>query len=142
MTVKAILKDKGNAVYTMPPSATLAEVARELATRRIGAVVIMEGERLAGIVSERDMVRALATDGAAALDAPASSAMTQAVQTCRLDDLIDEVMEKMTASRFRHMPVLEDGKLVGLVSIGDVVKQRIEEALRERDDMRAYILST
>ncbi|MEM0908334.1 MAG: CBS domain-containing protein [Pseudomonadota bacterium] len=142
MTVKTILDEKGNAVFSMPPSATLAEVASELASKRIGALLIMEGETLSGILSERDVVRALAKDGAAALSAPTSHYMTQAVETCGIDDLIDDVMERMTAARFRHLPVVDDGKVIGLVSIGDVVKQRIEAAVRERDDMRAYILSS
>jgi CBS domain-containing protein len=141
MTVQQILKMKGNAVFTMAPTATLAEVARELHSRKIGAVVILDGERLAGILSERDIVRLVAERGAKALDVPASSAMTQRVETCGCDDLVDEVMARMTNSRFRHLPVVHEGRLVGLVSIGDVVKQRIDEAIREADSMRDYIHS-
>lgn len=141
MTVKQILDEKGRDIFAMGPQATLGEVAAELTARRVGAVLIMEGQHLAGILSERDLVRAIASRGADALSAPASSIMTQSVQTCGLDDLIDDLMERMTASRFRHLPVVDEGKVIGLVSIGDVVKQRIEEAVRERDDMRAYIHS-
>ncbi len=141
MTVKQILDEKGRDIFAMGPEATLGEVAAELTARRVGAVLIMEGQHLAGILSERDLVRAIASRGAEALSAPASSIMTQSVQTCGLDDLIDDLMERMTASRFRHLPVVDEGRVVGLVSIGDVVKQRIEEAVRERDDMRAYIHS-
>ena len=141
MTVKTILNEKGRKVFSMAPSSTLKEVIGELAERRIGAVLMVEGEHLAGILSERDVVRALAEKGEEALRASASSIMTQKVETCGLDDLIDDVMERMTASRFRHMPVVDAGKLIGLVSIGDVVKQRIEEAVRERDQMREYIHS-
>lgn len=142
MTVKAILQEKGGDVFTMTPDATLAEVARELTARKIGAVVIMHGDTLAGILSERDVVRHIAAKGADALGATASSAMTQTVETCALDDLIDDVMARMTRSRFRHLPVVHEGRLAGLVSIGDVVKRRIEEAVRERDEIRDYILST
>jgi len=142
MTVRSILNEKGGDVFTMAPDAALSEVVAELAKRKIGAVLIMDGDRLAGILSERDVVRVLAAQGAGALQATASTVMTSAVETCGMDDLIDDVMERMTRSRFRHMPVVDAGTLVGLVSIGDVVKRRIEEALRERDDMRAYIMST
>ncbi|MEM9222175.1 MAG: CBS domain-containing protein [Pseudomonadota bacterium] len=142
MTVKAILDGKGGAVFSMAPRATIAEVAGELSTRRIGAVLITEGEAVVGILSERDVVRAIAERGAAALEEPAAQVMTQKVETCRRDDLIHDVMERMTAARFRHMPVVEEGRLIGLISIGDVVKHRIEEAERESDEMRAYISST
>lgn len=142
MTVKTILDQKGSAVFSMPPTATIADVTRELATRKIGAVLIMDGDQLVGILSERDVVRTLASEGPAALDSPASSVMTQRVETCAIDDLIHDLMERMTQSRFRHMPVVNEGKVVGLISIGDVVKQRIEAAVRERDEMRNYILST
>ena len=142
MTVKAILDQKGRDIFVMGPDATLAEVAAELTARRVGAVMIMEGnDHLAGILSERDLVRAIASRGAAALSAAASSVMTQTVQTCTIDDLIEDVMERMTASRFRHMPVVDEGRVIGIISIGDVVKLRIEEAVRERDDMRNYIHS-
>ncbi|WMS42505.1 CBS domain-containing protein [Acuticoccus sp. MNP-M23] len=141
MTVKAVLNEKGGSVFSMSPDATLADVVRELAARKVGAVLITEGDHLAGILSERDVVRVLAKAGADALKTSASSVMTAKVETCGLDDMIDDVMERMTSSRFRHMPVVDGGSLVGVVSIGDVVKRRIEEAVRERDQMREYIHS-
>jgi len=141
MSVKAILNEKGGDVFSMSPDATLSDVVKELAARKIGAVLITEGDHLAGILSERDVVRVVAKAGPAALDAAASSVMTAKVETCGLDDMIDDVMERMTASRFRHMPVVEGGRVIGVISIGDVVKQRIEEAVRERDNMREYIHS-
>lgn len=141
MTVQQILKMKGSAVFTMPTTATLASVAWELNSRKIGAVVILDREQIVGMLSERDIVRVIAERGAKALDVPASTAMTQRVEICGCDDLVDDLMARMTNSRFRHMPVVHEGKLVGLVSIGDVVKQRIDEAVREADHMRDYIHS-
>lgn len=142
MTVRAILKGKAEGVFSVPPQISVAEVARELTEKRVGAVLVMEGDRLAGILSERDVVRVLAAKGAEALAHTASSVMTHSVQTCGVDDMIDDVMERMTNSRFRHMPVVNEGKVIGLVSIGDIVKKRIEDADREREEMRAYIMST
>ncbi|MEM8852724.1 MAG: CBS domain-containing protein [Pseudomonadota bacterium] len=139
MTVKAILREKGSKVFTMTPTATLAEVAKELSERRIGAVLLMQGETLKGIISERDIVRAVAQTGPSALDDAAEASMTKRVETCGLDDPIDTVMGRMTQSRFRHMPVVEEGRLIGLVSIGDVVKRRIQEAVQESEELRAYI---
>lgn len=142
MIVKDILSQKGNDVFSMTPEAALEDVVRELSTRRIGAVIIRDGEQIAGILSERDVVRHVADHGAAALTMPASSAMTRKVETCGIDDFIDDVMARMTTSRFRHMPVLHQGRLAGIVSIGDVVKLKIEQVVRETDDMRAYISQT
>jgi len=141
MTVRAVLRDKGDEIFSMPPTATVQQVAEELTRRRVGAVVILDGDRLVGILSERDIVRSIARRGEKALEMSAASVMTAEVETCRLDDPIDDVMHRMTGSRFRHMPVVEEGRLVGLVSIGDVVKRRIDEALRERDEVTAYIHS-
>lgn len=141
MTVKAVLRTKGGEVFSMPPQATLQEVSEELSRRKVGAVVILDGEELVGILSERDIVRTIARKGARALELPATAAMTAKVETCRLDDKAVDVMARMSASRFRHMPVVEDGRLIGLVSIGDVVKRRIDEALQERDEIKAYIHS-
>jgi CBS domain-containing protein len=141
MTVRAVLREKGDAVFSMPPEASLQQVAEELARRRVGAVVVLDGDQLVGILSERDLVRVVARNGQKALDQPATAAMTAAVETCALDDPIDDVLARMTASRFRHMPVMEGSRLIGLVSIGDVVKRRIEEALRERDEVTEYIRS-
>lgn len=139
MTVGHILADKGREVFTQSPDATLETVAKELAHHGIGAVVIMRGDRVAGMLSERDIVRELARRGTGVLDTPVSSAMTSKVITCTLQDTVDQVMQKMTAGRFRHLPVIEKGKLVGIVSIGDVVKRRMAEIEAEAHQMREYI---
>ena len=139
MTVQRILDDKGREVTTVAPDATIAEVAALLSGRRIGSVVVMDGERVGGILSERDIVRALAAEGAAALQRRARDYMTSRVMTCRLQDPIADVMQQMTTGRFRHLPVVENGRLVGIVSIGDVVKQRIAEVEFEANEMKRYI---
>ena len=143
MHVAAILNDKGRAVETVGAGVTLAEIVSRLVQRRIGAVVV-EGARgeVAGIVSERDIVRALASDGAAVLAWPASRVMTRHVVTASESDTIDELMSRMTEHRFRHLPVVEGGKLVGIVSIGDVVKHRVAEVELEASAMRDYISAT
>jgi len=142
MFVSDILSQKGGLVYTVTPGTTLAQVSRQLSTRRIGSVLVVDRlDRVAGIVSERDLVHALATDGAAALERDASEVMTRNVQTCDPDDSIDHVMEIMTRGRFRHLPVVRRGELLGLVSIGDVVKARLEEASHETEALRAYIVA-
>ena len=139
MTVAAILSNKGRDVITVSPDLSIAEIVRILAERRIGAIVVTDGaNHILGIVSERDVVRALAR-GAAALNGPVSSIMTAKVVTCTDRNTINEVMARMTEGRFRHLPVVEDGQLAGIVSIGDVVKARIEQVEREADEMRAYI---
>lgn len=140
MNVSHILRQKGRDVVTVAPTAGLADVACTLAKRKIGAVVVLgaHGE-VAGILSERDVVRALATDGASALTRTANEYMTRAVATCAETDTIEEIMETMTEGRFRHVPVLEHGKLIGIVSIGDVVKNRIEESEREASALKQYI---
>lgn len=139
MTVAAILSNKGRDVITVSPDLSIADIVRILAERRIGAIVVTDGaNHILGIVSERDVVRALAR-GAAALDGPVSSIMTAKVVTCTDRNTINEVMARMTEGRFRHLPVEEDGQLAGIVSIGDVVKARIEQVEREADEMRAYI---
>lgn len=139
MTVQRILNEKGRDVVTCRAGATLAVVVDTLTRHRIGAVVITEADEIKGIVSERDVVAALATHGRAALDQPAESCMTQDVTTCTPSESIHELMQKMTAGRFRHLPVMEHGKLAGIISIGDVVKKRIEEVEREAEQMREYI---
>jgi CBS domain-containing protein len=142
MNVKTILAAKGGNVIAIEPTATLAAAAKLLAKHRIGAVVINgAGGRLAGILSERDIVRSLAELGAKALDQPVGQVMTREVETCSEDDTVADIMERMTARKFRHLPVLTKGKLVGLVSIGDVVKQRVEEVESESEAMRDYIRS-
>lgn len=140
MNVKAILAAKGGDIVSIEPTADLAAAARLLNARRIGAVVIRgAGARLAGILSERDIVRAVAEQGADALSISVGQAMTRKVTTCGENDSIADIMERMTAGKFRHMPVLRDGELIGLVSIGDVVKQRVEECERDADALRDYI---
>jgi len=140
MNVKTILATKGGDIVTIEPGADLAAAARLLSTHRIGAVLIQgAGGRIAGILSERDIVRALAEHGAAALTLQVAQVMTRNVTTCGEDETIASIMERMTAGKFRHMPVVTNGKLVGLVSIGDVVKQRVGEIERESEAMRDYI---
>jgi CBS domain-containing protein len=140
MFVSDILSQKGGLVFTVTPGTTAAEVAQQLTTRRIGSVLVMgENDTVAGIVSERDLVRALAIHGARALDFEASEIMTRGVTTCDPDDSIERVMELMTRGRFRHLPVVRHGELLGLVSIGDVVKARIEETQHEAEALKAYI---
>jgi CBS domain-containing protein len=142
MTVKAILAAKGGDVVTIDPSMNLAASARVLAERRIGALVVTGADRrVVGILSERDIVQALAAHGAAALDLPLSAVMTRRVMTCTPSDTISSLMERMTEGKFRHLPVLEQGKLAGIVSIGDVVKRRLQEMEREQSALRDYIQS-
>ncbi|HVL73397.1 MAG TPA: CBS domain-containing protein [Beijerinckiaceae bacterium] len=139
MTVERILADKGSEVVTIEPRRSLAEAARLLAERRIGAIVAAEGGRVLGILSERDIVRAVAGKGPSSLDEPVSAHMTAEVFTCTGEMSITEVMEVMTARKFRHMPVVEGGRLVGIVSIGDVVKNRLAELEAEEQALREYI---
>lgn len=140
MTVASILADKGRDVATITAGKTIADAIDLLAKRRIGALVVVEnGDRIVGIVSERDIVRAIAAQGAAALGEPLSAVMTRNVSTCSDGETIDSVMSQMTRGRFRHLPVAAGGRLTGIVSIGDVVKARIEQVEREAQDLRAYI---
>ena len=139
MTVARIINEKGRDVVTTGPAASLAEVAALLSEKRIGAVLVMDGDTLLGILSERDIVRGLARHGGEALNKLASDCMTARVVTCRPEDTINDVMQKMTTGRFRHLPVIENGRLAGLVSIGDIVKRRIEEVEREAEQIREYI---
>lgn len=145
MNVKTILAAKklGGDIIDIEPAADLAAAAKVLAARRIGAVVIRgAGGRLAGILSERDIVRALAEHGSRALTLQVGQVMTREVETCDEDETVAAIMERMTERRFRHMPVMRNGKLVGLISIGDVVRERVEEIERESEAMRDYIQST
>ena len=144
MNVKTILAAKkrnlGGDLISIEPTADLAAAAKLLATHRIGAVVIRgAGGRLAGILSERDIVRALAENGAAGLDITVGQVMTRNVETCGENDSCASIMERMTAGKFRHLPVVDNGRLIGLISIGDVVKQRVEEVESESEAMRDYI---
>ena len=140
MNVAAILKGKGGNVLTARPDTRLEEITQMLAQRRIGAIVVMgQGGRIDGIISERDIIRVVAEQGAKCLLEPVSRTMTRNVETCEVGDTLDELMAKMTAGRFRHLPVLEDGALVGIVSIGDVVKNHIAEVEFEASALRSYI---
>jgi CBS domain-containing protein len=140
MTVRAILEVKGRECTTIAPDATLGEAARLLSQKRIGALVITGPDRrVVGILSERDIVRHVAEKGARALEESVGSVMTREVVTCGEDETIPDLMEKMTARRFRHMPVVEAGRLAGIVSIGDVVKHRLAEMERESEALRQYI---
>jgi CBS domain-containing protein len=140
MTVKDILSTKGSQVLTIEPTATLAAAVKLLAQRRIGALVVTGAEhRIVGIISERDIVRVLGENGTAALDSPVAEVMTRKVVTCGQGETIAEIMERMTGGKFRHVPVVEQGRLVGIVSIGDVVKARLGELEHEHDALRDYI---
>jgi CBS domain-containing protein len=140
MTIRAILALKGRECLTIAPDATLAEAAQLMSKHRIGSLVITGAERrVAGILSERDIVHAMAEKGEPALALPVSSAMTREVVTCGEDETIPDLMRRMTAGRFRHVPVVERGKLAGIVSIGDVVKHRLAELEREHEALREYI---
>jgi CBS domain-containing protein len=140
MTIRAIIAIKGRDCVTVAPDATLSDAAKLLSKHRIGALVITGPERrVVGILSERDIVGRLASLGEAALTQPVSSAMTREVVTCTEDETIPDLMQRMTAGRFRHVPVVERGQLAGIISIGDVVKHRLAELEREHDALREYI---
>lgn len=142
MTVRAILSMKGREVATVSPEVTLQEAAKLLGERRIGALVITSVEsKVAGILSERDIVRAVGIHGEAALNQPVKEYMTKSVVTCTEDDTMNALMTRMTAGRFRHMPVVEEGRLAGIISIGDVVKFRVAEMERESEALKQYILT-
>ena len=142
MTVSIILAGKGRDVVTIEPNANLAAAVELLAEKRIGAVVIVGADRrIVGILSERDIVRALAERGRKALDEPVSAAMTRKVSTCHERETISSIMERMTLGKFRHVPVVDQGRLAGIVSIGDVVKHRLGEVERDSAAMRDYILT-
>ncbi len=139
MHVSDILKAKGSAIFSAAPTMTVAEAAGILTDKRIGALIVLEGERLAGILSERDIVRTLAKEGPGCLAGALSRLMTAKVVTCTPGHSIAEVMEIMTNSRIRHLPVLENDRVAGMVSIGDVVKWRLEEAQEEVRQLAAYV---
>jgi len=142
MTVNDILLHKGSQVITIEPATTVAAAVRTLVQRRIGALVVTGADhRIVGIVSERDVVRVLDEKGTAVLDAPVAEVMTRRVVTCDRNETIAEIMERITSGRFRHVPVVENGRLVGIVSIGDIVKARLGELEHEQDALREYIRS-
>ena len=142
MTVRAILDLKGRDVTTIAPDKTLGEAASLLSQHKIGALVVTGADRrVTGILSERDIVRAVSASGGAALDEKIATRMTREVITCGPQDTIAELMGRMTAGRFRHLPVVENSRLVGIVSIGDVVKYRLAEMERESSALRDYIMT-
>jgi CBS domain-containing protein len=140
MTVKAILDSKGTDVAIIQPAAELASAVKLLAARRIGALVVVGPDhRVAGIISERDVIRVLAEHGAAALEKPVGQVMTRKVVTCNRAETMSGVMERMTAGKFRHLPVVEEDQLIGIISIGDVVKYRVQQIEFESAALRDYI---
>jgi CBS domain-containing protein len=139
MTVRSILDTKGHDILSVEPDAKLSAAVKLLSERRIGAVLVMSGGRIEGILSERDIVRVLGERGAAVLDEPVSAVMTRKVVSCREKDTVSSIMERMTSGKFRHLPVVEDDKVVGLISIGDIVKWRVKEFESEQEALRDYI---
>ena len=140
MTVKAILDRKGTDVATIEATADLAAAVKLLAARRIGALVVIDSDqRVAGIISERDVIRELAERGAAALEQLVGQVMTRKVVTCNRAETMSSIMELMTGGKFRHLPVVEEGHLIGIVSIGDVVNHRVQEIELESATLRDYI---
>jgi CBS domain-containing protein len=139
MTVRAILDSKGHQVESVEPDTKLSAAIRILASRKIGAVLVMNRGRIEGILSERDIVRVLGERGAAVLDEPVSAVMTRKVVSCKQADTVAAIMEMMTLGKFRHLPVIEEGVVVGLISIGDIVKWRVREYEMEQEALREYI---
>ena len=140
MTVQKVLAVKGTRVVTAKPQSTVMQIADLLRTERIGVVIISaSGKTADGILSERDIVRAIADKGATALELPADKVMTREVVTCGKGDTVNSVMAKMNAGGFRHLPVVEDGELRGLISSTDVVRYRLEQAESEAEHLRSYI---
>jgi len=141
MILSAILKSKGGTILSVTPATRITDVVKLLAEKRIGAVIVLDGEgRLEGILSERDIVRTLAAHASATFDMTAEDLMTRSPKVATPDTTVAAAMEMMTDGRFRHLPVVEDGKLVGLVSIGDVVKARLSQQELEVDSLRAYVV--
>jgi len=142
MFVSQILKAKGDLVFTVAPTETVSAVASLLQTRRVGALVVLEADQVVGIVSERDVTRAIAADGASALAYAVARYMTKDVHFAEPGDTVDELMGRMTDRRIRHLPVCRNDRLVGLVSIGDLVKAKISEVEAEADGLKAYIAAS
>jgi CBS domain-containing protein len=140
--VSQILKTKGEAVFTIGPKETVAQVAAHLTQKKVGALVVLEAERVVGIVSERDIVRALAEAGPGALKHPVSDFMTANVLYGEPGETIDSLLGRMTDRRIRHLPICKDERLVGIVSIGDLVKWKISEVEAEADGLKAYIAAS
>ena len=141
MTIAAILRQKGHTIATALPGDTIAAVCRVLVEHRIGALPVLDEKgQIIGMLSERDVVRALVAHGPSTLEMSVSHLMTRTIRTALPTTSVVEAMELMTQGRFRHLPVLENGKLVGIVSIGDVVKARIDSAEQTADSLRAYVV--
>lgn len=141
MFIKNIIQRKGNEIISVEPTCTVSDVARLLAERRIGAVLVMDGDKLVGVLSERDVVRGVAISGGSVLDESVVSLMTKTIVTCSLSKHVNEALALMTERRIRHLPIVEDGKLVGMISIGDLVNARINEVEQEADALKTYIAS-
>ena len=140
MLVSQILKEKGDMVFTASPSETVAAAAALLHARRVGAMVVLdEGEEVVGIVSERDIVRVVAEKGAEALTLKVADCMTRDVVFASPQETVDSLLGRMTDRRIRHLPVLKDGRLIGIISIGDLVKSKIAETVAEAETLKAYI---
>lgn len=141
MQVVHILKTKGTAVHTVPPERTIGDVVRDLSRKRVGAMLVLANDdKIAGIISERDIIHGLADHGAQLLELKVADIMTKTVVNCTPEHTVDEIMREMTNRRIRHLPVLKEGKLAGIISIGDVVKARLEELSAESDMLRNYIV--
>lgn len=139
MLVAEILKDKGDAVYAIGPDLPLADACRELDRLRVGALMVCDKDKVVGVMSERDVVKAVARDGQPALARPVSDYMTAEVIFAAPGETVAILMDRMTNRRIRHLPVLRDGRLAGVISIGDVVKCQIAEATQEAESLRGYI---
>jgi CBS domain-containing protein len=139
MTVRAILDAKGRQVVSIGADAKVSSAVKLLSERRIGAVLVLAGGKIEGILSERDIVCGLGERGASILDEPVRAVMTSKVMTCRRADTLSSLMEMMTEGKFRHLPVVEEGQVIGIVSIGDVVKHRVMEYEKEQEAMLDYI---
>ena len=139
MTVRSILNTKGHLIMSVAPDAKLAAAVKLLGEKKIGAVLVMDQSRLEGILSERDIVRVLGDRGAGVLEEPVSQVMTRKVVSCKETDTVAEIMEMMTTGKFRHLPVMDNNKVVGLISIGDIVKRRVQEYESEQEALRDYI---
>ena len=142
MSVTEILASKGHSVITVKPTDSLEDISKILAKNKIGAVMVLKDNgEVCGISSERDIVRLVAENGASALEKPVSECMTKNIISCEENATIDQAMEQMTNGRFRHLPVMKDGKLLGIISIGDVVKRKIEQTERDAEELKRYIAS-
>lgn len=142
MLVSQILRSKGDTVFTIKPGETVGAVAELLHTRRVGALVVLDAERVVGIVSERDVVRAVAQNGEQALKQPVSDVMTAKVLFADPGETVDSLLSRMTDRRIRHLPVCRNERLIGIVSIGDLVKWKISEVEAEADGLKAYIAAS